>query len=512
MLTNSKKIPTSVLVIVLLTLLIQLSANLGFFGYGYSGDELYYLACADHLDLGYVDHPPFSIWVLAGWRWLFGDSLFLIRILPAFAGFAVILVTWQMTCVLGGGLWAQRIAALASACAPIFRILSSFYSMNAWEILLWSVSFFALIRLLQGGSPRWWGVLGITLGLSVLNKHTAGIIVLPIVFALLASPARRHLTGKWPWLGGCIASVILLPNLLWQIWQGFPSLEFYRNAQLLKNVPLHPAQVLLDQILVMHPLVFPIWGAGILWYLLAPAAKPVRAVGWIYLFLLTTMLVAHSSRPDRIAGSYPMLLAGGAVGLEYWLRARWSPDCLHRWTTAYIAALLLVEVLLLPVTLPIVPPALTAQWGLAGLVKQTEKGSAPAVPQYLSDRLNWEPVLAAVTTAYHRLTPKDRHKAVIYAGNYSEASAINFFGKTRGLPRAITAHNNYYLWGPGSASGEVVIFINLSSTPFAPYFAEIHHAGEVACAYCSDKGKAVFVVRQIKSSLATIWPALKEYK
>ena len=33
--------------------------------YGIFRDELYYLACSEHLSWGYVDHPPLSIAVLA---------------------------------------------------------------------------------------------------------------------------------------------------------------------------------------------------------------------------------------------------------------------------------------------------------------------------------------------------------------------------------------------------------------------------------------------------------------
>ena len=66
-------------------LLIHLYTN-GFAGYGYFRDELYYLACANHLDFGYVDQPPLSIFILALNRFLIGDSLFALRFLPAIAG------------------------------------------------------------------------------------------------------------------------------------------------------------------------------------------------------------------------------------------------------------------------------------------------------------------------------------------------------------------------------------------------------------------------------------------
>src|SRR4051812_42382633 len=70
--------------------------------YGYFRDELYYLACADHLAWGYVDHPPLSIVVLRTWRTLFGDSVASIRLVPALAGVVVVVATVRIARALGG--------------------------------------------------------------------------------------------------------------------------------------------------------------------------------------------------------------------------------------------------------------------------------------------------------------------------------------------------------------------------------------------------------------------------
>src|SRR5512141_2838125 len=56
--------------------------------YGFFIDELYFLACGEHLAWGYPDFPPltaFQAWLT---RHLFGDSPFSIRLFPALAGAA----------------------------------------------------------------------------------------------------------------------------------------------------------------------------------------------------------------------------------------------------------------------------------------------------------------------------------------------------------------------------------------------------------------------------------------
>ena len=81
--------------------------------YGIFRDELYYLACGEHLDWGYVDQPPLI--GLIAWiaRHLFGDSLIGLRLFPALAGAATVWSTGKLAREMGGGACAQILAALA---------------------------------------------------------------------------------------------------------------------------------------------------------------------------------------------------------------------------------------------------------------------------------------------------------------------------------------------------------------------------------------------------------------
>src|ERR1019366_10348164 len=81
-------------------------------GYGYFVDELYYLACGDHLDWGYVDQPPLIALIARLARILFGDSLPAIRLLPAVAGASLVLLAGLIAREFGGGRFAQGLAAM----------------------------------------------------------------------------------------------------------------------------------------------------------------------------------------------------------------------------------------------------------------------------------------------------------------------------------------------------------------------------------------------------------------
>src|SRR5215510_8792615 len=86
--------------------------------YGLFVDELYFLACGEHLAWGYVDMPPltaFQAWLA---RALFGDSPYAIHLFPALAGAGIVLLTGMLAGELGGGRYAQALAALVALAAP----------------------------------------------------------------------------------------------------------------------------------------------------------------------------------------------------------------------------------------------------------------------------------------------------------------------------------------------------------------------------------------------------------
>lgn len=115
-------------------LLLHFYAN-AFPVYGIFRDELYFLACGEHLAWGYVDQPPMIAVIAAASRALFGESLFGLRLLPAVAGATVILLTGLIARELGGGRFARFLAQVAAFIAPVFLAIHTILSMNAFEHL-----------------------------------------------------------------------------------------------------------------------------------------------------------------------------------------------------------------------------------------------------------------------------------------------------------------------------------------------------------------------------------------
>jgi hypothetical protein len=102
---------------------------------------------------------------------------------------------------------------------------------------------------------------------------------------------------------------------------------------------------------------------------------------------------------------------------------------------------------------------------------------------------------------------------VVLALSYADAGAVNFLGPKRGLPRAISGHNSYWLWGPGSADTEVVLALTPDGDWLKRSFDEVERVAEVDCDYCMPETdrSGVYVCRGLKRPLADWWLELKRY-
>ncbi|MBM3278199.1 MAG: glycosyltransferase family 39 protein [Candidatus Handelsmanbacteria bacterium] len=489
----------------LLALALHLETNL-LGGYGYFRDELYYIACSERLDWGYVDHPPLSILLLRLSRLLLGDSLFGLRLLPALAGAGLVWLTALLTRELGGGQQAETLAALGVLIAPICLGLGDFYSMNAFEPLCWTGCTLLLVRLVRGEEPRRWLYLGALAGLGLQNKHSLAFFAGAALLGLLLTPQRRLLFSPWCWMGMGLALLLILPNLLWQHLHDWPTLEFLLNAQAQKNYLLSPLEYLLAQMLYQHPLALPLWAAGALALLLHPRLREFRCFGIAFIALLA-FFVIQRGKPYYLSPIFPLLLAAGAVAAQWHLRPRWL--------NTYTLLLALGGALTLPLALPLLPPQpfirYAAYLGL-GEVK-TERHGVAALPQHLADRFGWPELAASVTQVYRSLSPEEQHQTALYTQNYGEAGALEFYGRPQGLPPVLCGHNNYWLWGQDPSTPQVLIAVGGHADNYRAAFGSVEqvalHTHEYAMPY--ERDLPLFLCRDPLLPLAKLWPAAKRY-
>lgn len=502
-------------VVVIVLALVKLILHLATAGmYGFFIDELYFLACGQHLAWGYVDMPPltaFQAWLT---RALFGDSSFSIRLFPSLAGAALVFMAGAIARELGGGRFAQGLAALSVLAAPVFLIFGTYLSMNAVEPVIWMGCVLLLIRMIKTGNVKLWLAIGALSGAGLLNKHTMLLFGFALVVGLLLTSQRSLLRSRWLVLGGALAFAIELPNLLWMAQRHFPMLELLANIRRSgRDVSFTLGQFWLWQLLSLNPAAAPIWTLGLGGLLFARRLARFRALGWAYLITLGVLLTTPGSHKSYYIGpSYPMLFAAGAVLIER--AAMFRP-----WTCvkpAYVVLIAVVGALFAPIIVPLLPPETFLHYASAlriGTPKLENRATSNAMHQFFADRFGWPEMVTAVARVYQELPEAEREKTAIFANDFGQGGAIDFYGSRYGLPKAIGGHQNYWYWGPLNYTGESVIVMGDNRENLERHFDVVIAKAEIGHPYAMKQEHfTLFLCRRPKGwTFPTIWPRLKEW-
>ena len=491
------------------TLLIQLGVNLSG-GYGYFRDEFYYIACSDHLAWGYVDHPPLSIVILWLNRIFLGDSIFALRLLPAAAAAGLVYLTGLLVREMGGKGFAQLVSCLAVAFTPVYLAVSSFYSMNVFEPLFWIGSAYVLLKIVNTGNERLWLLFGVVAGLGLQNKLGVLFFGFALVVGLLVTSQRKQLSSRWFWMGGVVALILFAPNLVWQATHDWATLEFMRNAQQWKNEPMSPLAFLSAQVLLQHPVALPLWLAGLVAFFFHDHLRKYRFFGIAYIVLLL-LFVMQRGKPYYLSPIYPLLLGAGAILFEDLASRRvWRVA-----TRLYAWILLAGGLITLPLWEPILPVETYIHYStLLGLQPpRMERHRDTVLPQVFADRFGWKEMVAEVARAYRSLTPQEQSEATIYAQNYGEAGAIDFFGGQYQLPRAISGHNNYWLWGMHNPSATIMIIVGGRKEDHSEVFGsvEVFATHNQQYAMPSETDLPIYICKKPKVPLKDVWEAVKRF-
>jgi hypothetical protein len=478
--------------------------------YDYFRDELYYIACSDHLAFGYVDQPPLSIVILRINRLLLGDSIYALRFLPALVGSGVVIIAALMARQLGGTKFAQGFAALSVVAAHGLIGHCKLFSMNPFDVLFWTLAGYSVIIIFSDEKPKIWLYFGLIVGLGLLNKYSVGFMVIGLVSGLVLTKQRKHLLSKWFWFGAVIATIVFLPHVIWEITNGLPSLEFMRNASQNKNIGLGVVGFFIAQVKDLNIFNAPIWLGGIYFFFKHDKGR-YRPLGWMFIIVYAIMILSNA-KVYYLSAIFPVFLAGGAVLFEQFV-TRKSFNWLK---PVYITCLSLVAIIILPFALPVLPVEdfIKYQKSLGLAPRQEERSSVAELPQYYADQFGWREMVDSVASVYNKLTPEEQSQCFIFVRNYGEAAAIDFYGIKYGLPKAACAHNSYWHWGPGERTGDIaIIFGNnrLLEDNFADFrrrwtYVEFAATTNAKYAMPFENNRMIFLCKHMNTTFQNLWP------
>jgi 4-amino-4-deoxy-L-arabinose transferase-like glycosyltransferase len=467
--------------------------------YGYHHDELYFIACGNHLDLGYVDHPPLVPWIARLVTELFGHSLFGLRIFALLSGAAAVFLTGHLVRRLGGDRFAQGLACLAMLITPVFLRTGNLFCITAFELLFWILGYHIIITIIREDRPWLWLWLGLVVGLGLLTKFSLLFFVFGLVVGLLLTDLRKHFKSYHLYAAGIFAFLIFLPNILWQIKYGWPTISFIinLNKDLMEGISLF--QFITGQFLYMHPLNAVIWIAG-LFFFFSRKGKPYRLLGWLWISVFVLLMISKS-KIYYLAPAYPSIIAGGSIVVGSWLHRRGKI-----WLRYTVVTILAVGgIALMPLSVPMLPLRTTEQY--MDIITFGAFENIFELTGDLRGMFGWMERVNAVAKVYNSLPEGEKKRAIILAAGYGNAGAVDYFGKPLGLPEARSLSMSYWLWGLPEGPIETVIGMGFSKKSMEGIFHEVELAAEIELEQVNpwETPFPITICRQPKKSLHSIW-------
>lgn len=405
--------------------------------YGYHRDELYFLVAGRHLDWGYPDQPPLTP-LLARLADV-GGSLVVLRLPSALAAGLTVLLAGLIAAELGGGRRAQLIAAACAGVSGVTLVTGHFVSTTTYDVLFSTVLCWLLARLVRTRRDPLLVPAGVVLGIGLLNKTLIGFLAIALLAGLLLCGPRQVLRSQWLVIGAAFAVVLGSPYLVWQALNGWPQLEMSRAIAAAGDqggrIGFLPFQLLL-----VSPVLVPVWVAGLVRLLRVPAARPFRFLGVAFL-LLAAFYLATGGKAYYLAGFYPVLLAAGAVSTDGWLAAGTG-----RLRSGLVTGAIAVSA------------AVGAVVGLA-VLPASALGPVLAVNPDAGEQVAWPRHVQTVADVWSGLSRSEQATGVIVTANYGEAGALERYGPALGLPLPYSGHNGFARWRQPSGTASPIVVV-----------------------------------------------------
>jgi len=452
-------------------------------------DEMLYFALGNHLNFGYASTPPLIGFLAFVVKIIFGYSEWGIKLFPALAGASSIIIIALIVKEFGGKNLAMLIAGIAFLIPGAFLRSNSLFQPVSFNQFFWLLTSYLIIRMINTRDLKLWLWIGFVVGLGFLNKYSIVFFAMAIIIALIISQHRKVIFSKYFLIGLLIGFLMILPNLIWQYNHNWPIIKHMAELQKYQLINNTISGFFIDQILSCLPSTI-IWLAGLLMMLFLPQEKKFRFIAYTFILVLLIIVLARGKSYYTL-GAYSMLFAAGGYTMEKYFRKRWV-------IVNYIVIFLgiFISAAVLPLELPYASFDTVAKYcdpDRGGIAQRWEDGKLYPIPQDYADMTGWKELTGIVATAYNMLDQDQKDKCIIYAENYGQAGAIEFYGHEYGLPKPISFHDSYLLWAPDSIANGPFIYINDEIGDMDELFNDYPEAGRVNNKYFRENGVMVLL-------------------
>jgi len=213
-------------------------------------EEAYYWNYSQHLDIGYLDHPPMVAWLIRLGTSAVGDSAFGVRIGALFCGAVASFFAYRLTRNLFDEASAL-VAALLMQLLPFFFAAGMLMTPDAPLTAAWAAALYFLERaLLARRSGAWWWA-GVCMGIGLLSKYTIGLLVPAVLVFMLLDPQSRRWLWNWkPYAAALLALAIFSPTIVWNARHDWISFAF-QTSRRLAEIPRFSLHKLIASSLVL---------------------------------------------------------------------------------------------------------------------------------------------------------------------------------------------------------------------------------------------------------------------
>ncbi|WP_340201551.1 ArnT family glycosyltransferase [Ascidiimonas sp. W6] len=489
-----KKYLPIILILSFIKLIIQWFGN---GNYGFHRDELLHLSVSEHLAWGFMEFPPLIAFIGKVSYWFFDYSLLGVRLFPTLAGVGILVLCCLIAKELGGKSKAIFLAGICIlAFLPFYRNHTLFQPV-AFDQLFWTLGFYFFIRFINTEHIKFLMLLGLTLGLGLLNKYTILVWAFAMFVGLFFYKKGNAFKNKWFYVSAFISLLIFLPNIIWQIQNDFPLLRHLQTLNENQLEKISTSAFILEQLEITPP--FIMFLCGLIGLLFSKRLKNYRSIGIASLVIFLTMWVLKA-KTYYVFALYPVVFAAGAVVISNLLVKK--PFIIY----LVAASVLLPMVYFIPQLTPILPIEKYVEFYQI----EEDNGRIELTGDY-ADMFGWEEQVKLVDSVYQTLSIEEKNNCVLWAENYGEAGALKILGNQYGLPNPISRHGSFWTWGYGNKNADVWISLGNEKPSVEYVFEEVELVKMITHKYAinEENGIPLYICRKPKIDIENWW---KDYK